>query len=91
MISNANGGGSKIMDKKEKTNENPSPKHTTLQALTFVSGIGINFAITVGLFIYLGKLADEYFNIAPKGTLGGIFLGFILALWVTGKKLLGKS
>ncbi|WP_019554295.1 AtpZ/AtpI family protein [Propionispira raffinosivorans] len=79
------------MDKKEKKNENPSSKHTTLQALTFVSGIGINFAITVGLFIYMGKLADEYFNIAPKGTLAGIFLGFIMALWVTGKKLLGKS
>jgi len=79
------------MDKKEKIDKNPGQKQTTLQALTFVSGIGINFAITVGLFIYLGKLADEYFNIAPKGTLGGIFLGFILALWVTGKKLLGKS
>jgi F0F1-type ATP synthase assembly protein I len=79
------------MNKKVKINEKPSQKHTTLQALTFVSGIGINFAITVGLFIYMGKLADEYFNIAPKGTLIGIFVGFIIALWATGKKLLGKS
>ena len=79
------------MDKKVKIDEKPSRKHTTLQAFTFVSGIGINFAITVGLFIYMGKLADEYFNIAPKGTLIGIFLGLIIALWATGKKLLGKS
>ena len=50
-------------------------------AATYFTGIGISVAITVLACIWLGQKADAFFDIAPKGTITGIFLGFPVAIY----------
>lgn len=57
------------------------------EAMSFVTSIGINFVVCIGLCLYLGKLADNYWQIRPIGTIIGILLGFITAVYSTYKKL----
>lgn len=76
------------MDRNEK--RRPEEK-TTLQALGFVSGLGLYFAATIAVCIFLGKIADKYLECAPWGSLIGIIGGFFAGIWTTYKKLLGKQ
>lgn len=76
------------VDKKGKNNEDTK---STLQALGFASGLGINFAITIGVCLYVGIYIDERFATSPAATIIGIILGFITAIWSTYQKLLGKN
>ncbi len=50
-------------------------------AASYFVGIGISVAVTVLVCIWLGQQADEFFGIAPKGTIAGIFLGFPVAIY----------
>lgn len=52
-----------------------------LDAYLFLSGIGIFFCVVLGIFIYLGMLADGYFDSGHKGTFVGILLGFPAAIF----------
>lgn len=76
------------MDKKGKNNEDTK---STLQALGFVSGIGISFAVTIGVCLYAGIYIDQQFATSPIATISGIILGFVTAIWTTYQKLLGKN
>lgn len=63
-----------------------TPK-STWETFTFISGIGFHFVITIGLCIFLGQKADTYFGISPIGTLIGIILGMITAIYTAYKKI----
>ncbi len=63
-----------------------APK-STWETFAFISGIGFHFVITIGLCIFLGQKADDYFNSAPIGTLLGIILGVITAIYTAYKKI----
>lgn len=63
---------------------------STLEAMGFVSGIGLQLAITIAVCVFIGKKADEQFSFGPWGTLAGIILGFTTGIWAAYKKLLGK-
>lgn len=76
------------MDKKGNDNENTK---LTLQALGFVSGIGISFVVTIGVCLYAGIYIDQQFATSPIATISGIILGFVTAIWTTYQKLLGKN
>ena len=52
-----------------------------LWAATYFTGIGTSIAATVLACIWLGRKADDFFNIAPKGTIAGIALGFPVAIY----------
>ncbi len=52
-----------------------------LWAATYFAGIGTSVAATVLACIWLGMKADEFFGIAPKGTITGIALGFPVAIY----------
>ena len=52
-----------------------------LWAATYFAGIGNSVAATVLACIWLGMKADEFFGIAPKGTIAGIALGFPVAIY----------
>lgn len=52
-----------------------------LDAYLFLSGIGIFFCAVLGIFIYLGRAADEYFVLGHKGTFVGILFGFPAAIF----------
>lgn len=40
-----------------------------------MAGAGLQFAISILLFLYLGQWLDRRFGWTPWGTLGGVFLG----------------
>ncbi len=40
-----------------------------------MAGAGLQFAISILLFLYIGQWLDRRFGIAPWGTLGGVFIG----------------
>ena len=50
-------------------------------AATYFTGIGVSVALTVLVCIWMGQKADAFFDIAPKGTIAGIFLGFPVAIY----------
>lgn len=52
-----------------------------VKAFSVLSGVGIYLAAVLGVCLYLGILADEYFGTAPCGKLAGILLGFPVALY----------
>lgn len=60
---------------------------STWETFAFVSGIGFHFVITIGLCIFLGRKADEYFAAAPVCTLIGIVLGMITAIYTAYQKI----
>ncbi len=51
------------------------------KAFSFLSGIGIYFAVVVGICVYLGDLADGQWELGRKGKLIGILAGFPIALY----------
>lgn len=75
----------------EKKGKNTKDDKSTLQAFGFVSGIGIQFAVIIGVCIFIGKEVDSFLQISPWGTLIGIISGFLSGIWITYKKLLGKQ
>lgn len=75
----------------DKKGNNDKDERTAMQAVGFVSGIGIQFAALILVFIFLGKEVDDYLQISPWGTLVGIIAGFFAGIWTTYKKLLGKQ
>lgn len=58
--------------------------------LAFVSGLGVHFAVVVGVGIYLGRWLDAACGTHPWGAIGGILAGTAAAIWTILKKLLGK-
>lgn len=50
-------------------------------AATYFTGIGVSVALTVLACIWMGQKVDAVFDIAPKGTIAGIFLGFPVAIY----------
>lgn len=76
---------------KIKKKENDKIKEPgIMQAFAFVSGIGIHFVVLIGVCIFFGRMADQYFQVRPWGTLFGIILGFSTGIWSIYKKILGK-
>lgn len=65
-------------------------ERTQMQALGFVTGIGINFAAIIAVCLFAGRYYDQNFGSGSTGTLIGIILGFITAIWSTYKKIVGK-
>ena len=58
-----------------------------LRTVGILSGLGIYFAVVVGICIFLGNLADEYFQIGYYGKLAGIIMGFPIAIYSTYRQL----
>ena len=51
------------------------------RAFSLLSGIGIYLAVVILICLYIGSLADDYFNLDGKGKLMGIILGFPIAFY----------
>jgi len=63
----------------------------TLADLARYSGLGIQFAATVGVFALLGYWVDGRLGASPAFLLVGVFLGFGLGLYSMIKKLPSSS
>ena len=66
-------------------------EESTLAAAGFALGIGISFAVIIGLGIFIGKWVDDVCLSSPWGTIGGIILGFLTGMWSVYKRLVGKN
>ncbi len=58
-----------------------------------ISGLGFYLVAVVGVCVYLGMLADDYFALDGKGRLAGILAGFpiaIYSLWKNFRQTLSK-
>ncbi|WP_297963473.1 AtpZ/AtpI family protein [uncultured Anaerovibrio sp.] len=60
-----------------------------LKAFGVLGGIGIFFAVVIGICIFMGSLADDLLGLAYGGKLVGIILGVPVAFYLTYKQLKG--
>lgn len=67
--------------KKFLNKEKSDRERSQWQAFTYVSGIGIQAAVTIGVCIYLGRLADDFFQLGTICTVVGIIAGFATSVW----------
>lgn len=79
-----------LMDQKIANNKKQVKKRSQLEAMAFVSGIGIHFVVIIGICIFLGKSADGLWNTGPYGTIFGIVIGFPIGFYSVYKKIMGN-
>ena len=69
------------MTRKEDTPEEQRHKPKPGKSYAAFLGIGLQYAVTVVLFWYLGAWLDERFSCEPWGMVGGSFMGIALATY----------
>lgn len=57
------------------------------KAAAVLSGVGIYIAAVIFICLYIGGLVDDYFALGGKGKVGGIILGFPLAVYSVYRQL----
>ena len=57
------------------------------KAAAILSGVGIYIAAVIFICLYLGGLVDDYFQLGGKGRIGGIILGFPIAIYSVYRQL----
>ena len=65
----------------EKKKTPASGMAEALRAFGLLSGVGIYFVIFLGIFIFLGKCADDFLGTGRVCTIAGIVLGFPAAIY----------
>lgn len=64
------------------------------KAISLVSVIGMDLAIGTLIGVWLGRKVDNFLGSAPWGTVGGVFLGMALGVFISIpiiKKFLGDQ
>ncbi len=56
-------------------------------AFGLAGSIGLNMVASVAVGLFLGRLADRFWEASPWFTVGGIVLGMIAGLWGTYKRI----
>jgi len=56
-------------------------------SVTSYAGIGLQFAIGIILFLYLGKWIDARFGSSPAGVIGGVFIGATVSFYSVYRQL----
>lgn len=46
-----------------------------------VGSCGVEFVVSVGLFTYLGKLGDSYWELGTTLTVSGMLFGFVVGIY----------
>ena len=57
------------------------------KAAAILSGVGIYIAVVIFICLYIGGLVDEYFQLGGVGRIGGIILGFPVAIYSLYRRL----
>ncbi|WP_407398108.1 ATPase F0F1 [Anaerovibrio sp.] len=60
-----------------------------LKAFGVLGGVGVFFAVVMGICIFLGAMADDFLGLEYGGKLTGIVVGFPIAFYLTYKQLKG--
>lgn len=69
------------------TNSKDSGVRQALKAFGVLGGVGIFFAVVIGICIFIGSLIDDWLAWEYAGKLVGIILGFPIAFYLTYKQL----
>jgi F0F1-type ATP synthase assembly protein I len=56
-------------------------------SVTSYAGIGLQFALGILLFLYLGKWIDARFATGPAGVIGGVFIGATVSFYSVYRQL----
>lgn len=65
----------------EKKSSPSSGALDALKAVGLLSGVGVYFVVFLGIFIYLGQWADDFFGSGHACTITGAVLGFPAAIY----------
>ena len=65
----------------EKKSPPSSGALDALKAVGLLSGVGVYFVVFLGIFIYLGQWADDFFGPGHVCTITGAVLGFPAAIY----------
>ena len=65
----------------EKKSPPSSGALDALKAVGLLSGVGVYFVVFLGIFIFLGKCADDFLGTGRVCTIAGIVLGFPAAIY----------
>jgi F0F1-type ATP synthase assembly protein I len=68
------------------SNKPPTAPAKEVSAASF-AGLGIQFAIGIVLFLYLGKWIDSRLGTSPAGLIGGVFIGAAASFYLVVKKV----
>lgn len=65
----------------QKNTPPPSGMVDALRAFGILSGVGIYIIVFLGIFIFLGKCADDFLGTGRVCTIAGIIFGFPAAIY----------
>lgn len=74
----------------EKGHSKKQEPKSQWEAFTYVGGIGFQIVGTVAMCLFAGQWVDSYFELGKTGTVTGIVLGFLVAIWSTYKNFVKK-
>ncbi len=74
------------MDPKPRDSSNKQGRTDELSASSY-AGLGIQFAVGIFVFLYLGKWIDSTFGTSPVGVIAGVFLGAAGSFYLGYRKL----
>ena len=74
------------MDPKPRETSNPKGRTDELSASRY-AGLGLQFAVGIILFLYLGKWIDARLGTSPVGVIAGVFLGATASFYIVYRKL----
>ncbi len=86
------------MDRESKAPEGKRPERgagseaddrRAARSATRYAGLGLQFALSILLFLYAGQWLDRKLGTAPWCMIGGVFLGASLAFYSMYRKLMG--
>lgn len=75
------------MTEKSPTKLPQFKRRTNELSVTSFAGIGLQFALGLFLFLYLGKWIDARFGTGPAGVMGGVFIGAIVSFYFVYRQL----
>lgn len=67
-------------------NKPPTAPSKEISAASF-AGLGIQFAVGIVIFLYLGKWIDSLLGTAPTGLIAGVFIGAAASFYLVFKKI----
>jgi F0F1-type ATP synthase assembly protein I len=66
---------------------NPSPGSPKEVSAASFAGIGLQFALGIVIFLFLGKWIDSRLGTGPTGVIAGVFIGAIAGFYLLYRKL----
>ena len=77
------------MDPKPRDSNEPD-RSDELSASTY-AGLGIQFAVGIFLFLYLGKWIDSTLGTSPVGVIAGVFIGAGGSFYIVYRKIVAAQ